>query len=91
MQNIDLTWWIQVVELPILGGLFMWFNRLKSQTDLAFEKIRANFAGFQKDLSDYKLEVARGYASISYIKDVEARLTNHLLRIEKKLEKGEPR
>jgi hypothetical protein len=89
MQSIDLAWWIQVVEIPILGGLFMWVNKLKAQTDLSFEKVRGMFSGMQKDLSEYKLEVARGYASISYIKDVEARLTHHLLRIEKKLEKGE--
>jgi hypothetical protein len=37
-------------------------------------------------LAEFKLEVARGYASIGYIKDVENRLTAHLLRIEGKLD-----
>ncbi len=37
-------------------------------------------------LAEFKLEVARGYASIGYIKDVENRLTAHLLRIEAKLD-----
>ncbi|MBI3504146.1 MAG: hypothetical protein HY059_04840 [Proteobacteria bacterium] len=37
-------------------------------------------------LAEFKLEVARGYASIGYIKDVESRLTAHLLRIEAKLD-----
>ena len=36
-------------------------------------------------LAEFKLEVARGYASIGYLKDVENRLTAHLLRIEAKL------
>jgi len=69
----------------------MWISRLKSHMDLSDEKIRAHFSNIHKDLADYKLDVARTYASISYIKDVEARLTHHLLRIERKLEKGEPK
>ncbi|MCZ8312037.1 MAG: hypothetical protein O9320_14425 [Magnetospirillum sp.] len=36
-------------------------------------------------LADFKLEIARNYASIAYLKDVENRLTAHLLRIEAKL------
>ncbi|TAN54916.1 MAG: hypothetical protein EPN26_06160 [Rhodospirillales bacterium] len=37
-------------------------------------------------LSAYKLEVAKSYASIGYIKDIERRLTEHLVRIESKLD-----
>jgi hypothetical protein len=37
-------------------------------------------------LADYKLDVAQNYASISLLKDVETRLTEHLLRIEAKLD-----
>lgn len=37
-------------------------------------------------LADYKLEVARTYASLAHLKDVEVRLTEHLLRIEAKLD-----
>lgn len=37
-------------------------------------------------LAEFKLEVARGYASVAYLKDVENRLTAHLLRIEAKLD-----
>lgn len=32
------------------------------------------------------MEVAQRYASIGYLKDVETRLTEHLLRIEAKLD-----
>lgn len=41
-------------------------------------------------LADFKLQVARGYASIGYLKDVENRLTRHLLRIEAKLDGVQP-
>jgi hypothetical protein len=41
-------------------------------------------------LADFKLQVARGYASIGYLKDVENRLTRHLLRIEAKLDGERP-
>jgi len=37
-------------------------------------------------LSSYKLEVAKTYVSFELLKDVETRLTDHLLRIEHKLE-----
>jgi hypothetical protein len=95
METLNLSWWIQVIELPVLTGLFLWIIKLKSQIDLSLEKLRGAFSQtldrIQKELSDYKLEVARTYASMSYLKDVEDRLTNHLLRIEKKLEQGEKR
>jgi hypothetical protein len=40
----------------------------------------------RESLSAYKLEVAQNYASITYMKDVERRLTGHLVRIENKLD-----
>ena len=39
-------------------------------------------------LALYKLEVAQRYASVTYLKDVETRLTNYLIRIERKLDRG---
>lgn len=36
-------------------------------------------------LAAYKLEVAKSYATVGLIKDVELRLTGHLVRIEAKL------
>ncbi|MDR2685585.1 MAG: hypothetical protein LBB23_02310 [Rickettsiales bacterium] len=77
----DLTWWIQVIAVPLIGALTFYIMKFKAQCDLAI-------ANLHKELSEYKLDVARTYASISYIKDVENRLTNHLLRIEHKLEQG---
>lgn len=37
-------------------------------------------------LATYKLEVARGYVSVGYLKDVDQRLTERLIRIEAKLD-----
>jgi hypothetical protein len=37
-------------------------------------------------LSAFKLEVAKTYAAISDLKDLESRLVGHLLRIESKLD-----
>lgn len=75
----DLTWWLTVVELPALAGLLwlIWRTRIDAE--------RAQLA-LREDLTAYKLEVARTYASIPYLKDVERRLTDHLLRIEAKLD-----
>ena len=38
------------------------------------------------NLDAFKLEVAKSYASITALKDVERRLTSHLVRIEQKLD-----
>lgn len=42
----------------------------------------------QSFVRQFEHDVAQRYASISYLKDVETRLTEHLLRIEAKL--GQP-
>ena len=38
------------------------------------------------ELAEFKLEVARAYVPLSLIRDVDRRLSQHLLRIEEKLE-----
>ena len=40
----------------------------------------------RESLAAYKLEVAKSYASIPYLKEVERQLTSHLVRIENKLD-----
>jgi len=88
--SIDLIWWITAFELPAMAGLFwmIWRSRqdhdddrveMREHTETGFGKLREN-------LSAYKLEVAKNYASIAYMKDVERRLTGHLVRIENKLD-----
>ena len=93
--TLDIIWWITAVELPVLAGLFLliWrtrhevFSGLESQhrqADGALEQLR-------EQLAAYKLEVATTYASIPALKEAERRLTEHLVRIEMKLDGVAPR
>ena len=41
----------------------------------------------KSDLAAYKTEVAKDYASIAYLKDVETRILSHLDKIEDKLDR----
>lgn len=88
--GLDVLWWITAVELPALAGLFwLWWSNVRT-TDDAIEEIRhganRDISRLRQVLDAYKLDVAKSYASMSYLKDVEARLTAHLIRIEEKLD-----
>ncbi|MFM2044455.1 MAG: hypothetical protein RLY86_3031 [Pseudomonadota bacterium] len=87
---IDLIFWITAVELPALAGLFWMIHHLRTDTDQALERLRgtteATAVQMRESLAAYKLEVAKTYASITALKEVEQRLTAHLLRIEAKLD-----
>lgn len=88
--TLDAMWWISAVELPALAGLFWMIWRARRDTDDALIDIRHDYevaVGLQREtLAAYKLEVAKTYASIPYLKEVERRLTGHLVRIEDKLD-----
>jgi len=88
--TLNLVWWISVVELPALAGLFWLTWRNRGDTDDAIDDTRHEFEtglSYLRDgLAAYKLEVAKSYASIPYLKEVERRLTAHLIRIENKLD-----
>ncbi len=88
--SIDLMWWATAVELPALAGLFWMGWRGRRDTDAEIETNRRAcdhaHAQLREALAAYKLEVAKSYASIAYMKDVEKRLTAHLDRIEHKLD-----
>lgn len=66
--SIDLIWWITVIDLPAMAGLFWMIWRLR------------------ENLNNFKLEVAKTYASQADMRGVEKRLVEHLLRIESKLD-----
>ena len=87
---IDLIWWISVVELPALGGLFVLFWRQRRDTEDDIEAVSRNhmaeFSRLRESLCDHRLEVAKSYASIAYLQEVERRITRHLIRIENKLD-----
>lgn len=85
-----MLWWITAVELPTLAGLFWFIWRIRRDGEEKLDHLRhqchTGDAQLRETLAAYKLEVAKSYASIAYLKDVERRLTSHLLRIEAKLD-----
>ena len=90
--TLDLIWWITAVELPALGGLYWlaWRNRRDADAglDLLRRQADAGERALREALAAYKLEVATSYVSIPYLREVEARLTDHLIRIEAKLDRS---
>lgn len=88
--GFNLLWWISVVEIPIIGILFFMIrsNRGEINENLknTEDKVDAGIGCLKNELANYKLYSAKEFASVAYLKDVENRLTNHLLRIEEKLE-----
>ena len=91
MVEFTLTWWIQVIEIPALAGLFLWLKSIRQFLENRIEHTRETneikIDDTREKLAAYKVEVAQKYASQSYIRDLEKRLTNHLIRIEEKLGK----
>jgi len=89
---IDPSWWLSAVELPALAGLFWLIQRQRDQLlqmqESASRDHRMAQQALRAALADYKLEVAQSYASIRLLKEVETRLTEHLLRIEAKLDQA---
>lgn len=90
--TIDLAWWLTAVELPALAGLFWLQQRQREDFTRLLENAnrdsRTAIHAIRAALADYKLEVAQTYASLGLLKDVETRLTEHLLRIENKLDQA---
>lgn len=90
LRHLDMIWWITAVELPALAGLFWMSWRFHRDASTAIQKTRLDCDGglarVRESLSAYKLEVAKSYASLGHLKEVERRLTRHLLRIENKLD-----
>lgn len=86
----DLVWWITAVDLPALGGLFWLIWRTRRDSEAAVRHLRdivdARNAQMREALGGFKLEVAKSYASITDLRDLETRLVGHLLRIEAKLD-----
>ncbi len=78
-MNIDPLWWITVVDLPAMAGLFWLIWRTRRDAEDENDRIR-------DILASYKLDVAERYAQNSDLQALEKRLTSHLLRIEAKLD-----
>jgi len=83
-------WWISAIEIPVIVFLTSLILKTRNENIITQEKLKnitnTNYIQLKDALNSYKLEVAKNYASINYLKDVEKRLVGHLLRIEEKLE-----
>jgi hypothetical protein len=89
--GLDLTTWLTAIMLPVLGGLFWMIQGVKKDLqhrldDMARRKLDS-LLELRDDLSSHKLEVARGYAPLHAIRDIDRRLSMQLVRIENKLER----
>ena len=89
-MQIEATWWISAVEAPIVAALFWMIHGLRKdlhdRIDRSAERESEAVSRTRDDLANFKLEVARSYVPLSLIRDVDRRLSQHLLRIEGKLE-----
>ncbi|MFZ4410208.1 MAG: hypothetical protein ACOYOH_22880 [Paracraurococcus sp.] len=89
-MQIETTWWITAVEAPIVAALFYMIHGLRrdlqDRIDRSDQRETDVVTRTRDELAEFKLEVARAYVPLSLIRDVDQRLSQHLLRIEAKLE-----
>ncbi len=86
----ELINWIAMIEIPLFVAVFRMLVKQRKEIEEQLLATQTHTEGrvdiCKESLADFKLHVARNYVSTGYLKDVENRLTNHLLRIEKKLD-----
>lgn len=86
----ELINWIAMIEIPLFVAVFRMLVKQRKEIEEQLLATQTHTEGrvdiCKESLADSKLHVARNYVSTGYLKDVENRLTNHLLRIEKKLD-----
>ena len=91
MLSNDLTWWVSVVDIPAMAGLFYLIWRTRQESDRHLRNLHnlleTRCSQLREGLSAYKLEVAKTYAPFSEVKEFETRLVHHLIRIETKLDR----
>ncbi len=85
-----LIWWITAVDLPVISGTFWLIFRMRQEAmdaiDTLHDTLDLRTSQLRETLSSFKLEVAKSYASVTDMKDLETRIVSHLLRIESKLD-----
>jgi len=72
-------WWIAVIEIPVLSALFWMIWNLRRDYE-------GQIRHLMDDLAGHKLHVAQHYARSGDLRELESRITSHLLRIEAKLD-----
>lgn len=72
-------WWVAAVEIPAMSALFWMVWTGRKECDRALRRLG-------EDLAKHKLHVARHYARTGDLRELENRITSHLLRIEAKLD-----
>lgn len=86
----DLAWWITAFDFPAMTGLFWLIWRTRQENEEAIDTLQDALERRSEQLRDglnaFKLEVAKTYASQTDLRELEARLVGHLLRIEAKLD-----
>ena len=86
-----LLWWISVVDIPAMSAMFWLIFRTRKEGEASLrhlqEILELRCHQLREALASFKLEVAKHYASIGEMKDLEERLVSHLLRIEAKLDR----
>lgn len=91
--NHGLTWWITVIDIPVLTGLFWFVMKTKNDCENTclnlHDTLDVRTSQLREALSSFKLEVAKNCASVTDMKDLENRIVSHLLRIEFKLDRTE--
>lgn len=86
----DLNWWISAIEIPVISTLFWWIWRIKIDAESNLltlrEQLEHRSSQLREALANHRLETAKTYAQSGDLKELEARLIAHLLRIEAKLD-----
>jgi len=89
-MQIDPQWWFTANEAPVVAALFWMIHGLRRELHARIqrgdERDSDALTRTREDLAQFKLEVARTYVPLSLIRDLDKRLSDHLVRIEEKLE-----
>lgn len=90
--DLDMATWLTAILLPVLGALFWMIQGVKRDLSKRLEEVSQRkldaLLALREDLSSHKLDVARGYAPLNAIRDIDRRLSMQLVRIEQKLERA---
>ena len=89
-MQIDPQWWFTAIEAPAVAGLFWMIHGLRRELHARIERGDERdsdaLTRTREELAQFKLEVARTYVPLSLIRDLDRRISDHLVRIEEKLE-----